>query len=349
MLQADSDKLLRRRLYVQRFVTSVFNDVAKSNRPLDRELINTIVEFVADADEKTLFALSQQRTSNADAAALLAAIREIIKQQATAAAALVKGHAIQLIESEAAVTTAAMGETATPSVRGVASLPISGTALAVIIPAAYALYAKRLLSEVTKSAGTGPADIVRTIRGTRAEGYKNGLLRWRDDRLLRPNVDGIINGAASNAAEHVFKGFQVVQVDHLATLDYRTCARCYAAEMNGPYDIGTQPRIQIHPDCRCINIPHTGDDVRRERGFVKDDRSVKDIPQAYPGDKTRGGKIGTTRDNIEQFFGRMSDADRRDYMGKTRFELYKAGKIDIGDLVKERTLRPLRLDELPGL
>ena len=342
-MNVDVDKLLGRKLYLQRFVTSLFDDVREMNAPGDKQLIAAINEFVLDADEKTLAALSQRRSSNPDARALVTTIRSTVKQQQIDTANMMSDQMGQLIDREIAVTASALGEANGPSSRGVASLPVAGMSQSEIIAAAYALYASRLMAEVTKAAGTGrPNEITKIIRGSKPENFRDGLFYWRDERLMRPNIDQIVNGQAANAANHTYKAFYVEKVDHLATLDFRTCPRCFAAERNGPYELGKQPAIPVHPRCRCVNIPSFPEDPP-ERPYVKDDRSVKNIPK-----DERDGKIGQTRDSIDKFFDRMTDADRIAYMGPTRAKLWKQGKIDdIRDLVNQRTLQPLRLDELP--
>ena len=343
-MNPDIDRLLRRRLYLQRYVTSLFNDVIEVNTYNDKRLIALLNEFVADANEKTLIALSRQRTSNEDARAVLAKIKSIVAEQKGATKDLLTEQMAQLIEREAVVTTAALDKHAeAPSTRGVVTLPIAGSKRTNITDAAYIRYQARLISEVTQAAASNPQDITKIVRGTRAQNYRDGLYRWRNDRLIRPNIDQIVNGTASNAANHVYETFKIEKVDHLATLDYRTCPQCITAEINSPYVLGKQPKLSIHPNCRCVNVP--AGFGKHERPYVKDERSVKDIPK-----HERPGKIGQTRDTIEQFFNRMSKADRRAYMGKSRAELWEAGKIDdIRDLVNERNLRPLRLDELPEL
>jgi len=111
MLQADIDKLLLRRLYLQRYATSIFNEVAKANRPLDRRLIFTLAEFIADADDKTLLALSRQSAGNPASRKLLSDISQILREQKDAARLILKESTDALIEREAIATTVAMGET----------------------------------------------------------------------------------------------------------------------------------------------------------------------------------------------------------------------------------------------
>ena len=340
----DTDRILKRRLYLQRYITHLGNEVAKANEPGDKALVLRLTEFVADADEKTLRALSQLRRSNKYAKALLNDIAVLVDEQSKQAVDLVNAEIVDLVEREAKVTTEAMGETVVPSMRGVATLPVGGVAIAAMIAGGYTRYGQRLIAEIVQAAGSAPETILRIVRGTRAERFKDGLYRWRDDRVIRPNVDLAVHGASNNAMGRVYEAFGVEKVNHLATADYRACYRCVAAEINGPYVLGRQPAIPVHVKCRCVDTPWVSADTD-ERPYVRDDRPVSKIPK-----DEREGKIGTTRESIEDFFARMSNEDLREYLGKSRYALWKAGKIDsIKDLVDSVTLKPLRLDQLPEL
>jgi len=72
---------------------------------------------------------------------------------------------------------------------------------------------------------------------------------------------------------------------------------------------------------------------------------VEQIPRGE-----RNARIGQTRDDIAQFFDRMTPARLRDYLGPSRYELYTTGRVDdLRDFVNQTTLEPLRLDQLPEL
>lgn len=325
-------------------MTTLINETRDINDPLDRELLELIQDFIDDADPRELRAFFRQR-GGSNASQVLRDVREIIKRQQIATTDYLLPQLSGLIDSEVEYITKAMGETEVPTTRGVDTLPISGQAPTLLIAGAFGAYAKRLIAEITQAAVSAPDTIARMIRGTRAEQYRDGLFKWRDNRLIIPNIDTLVNGGAANADNHVYEAYRVEKVNHLATLDYRVCPRCYTAEVNGPYELGRAPALPVHPRCRCVNTPHI-EGLESERPFVRDDRSVKNIPKSERGN----GKIGRTRDSIDEFFGRMSKADRREYMGKTRAELWEQGKIDdIKDLVNQRTLRPLTLDQLPRL
>lgn len=344
-MKVDRDKLLRRRLYLQRYITSLTKDVSAINAASDKKLIAQLNEFILDADEKTLIAVAQQRKSNGDARMLAGTIKAIVKEQRDNTIELVSGQMGAMIEREGVITASAMGGAIQPSMRGIASLPVAGKDQNEIIAGAYRAYELRVIAEVVQNAMAGPQNITRNIRGSAAENFRDGLFYWRDNRLLNPNIDQIVNGNAANASSHVYNAYRVEEVEFLSTLDFRACEKCTSAAISSPYKINRAPAVPQHPRCRCVLVPWIRGDQGNERPYVLDDRPVSEIPKSE-----RDGKIGTTRDTVEQFFNRMTEEQRVDYMGPSRAALWKAGKINsIRDLVNQRTLKPLRLDQLPKL
>ncbi len=342
-IEADVDKLLERRLYLQRYVTSLQRDASVAIQSRDKEFLRLLMLFLMDADELTILALSQGKTSNKAVKELFTAMRRMVKEQKAALLAILRDQMKELIEQELLVTSAALG-IGVPSAQGISSLPIGGLSVDDIVSSIFNRYGERLKAEIVQAAASDPGQIATIVRGTKAERYRNGVNGWRNNRLIKPNIDLIVNGLASHAADRVYERAGVDMVFYLATLDYRTCMTCIAAEANGPYVRGKAPRLPMHPRCRCIHVPfNRKSNQLPERPYVKDFRSVKDIPK-----DERDGIIGTTRIGIEEFFERMSDSQRRKYMGPTKAKLWKQGKIsDVRDLVDQVTLKPLRIDQLP--
>lgn len=340
----NTDALLLRRLYLQRYITALSNDIVRRHKDGDRLIVMAMADFVSDAGDRDLQAFARRRTRSNLAMAAHAEIRQVVANQKRETLEVLNLELPELAQQEVHITAKAVdAEREPPSSRGVATLPIAGIVAGTIITALYNRYAMRLIGDLSEAVTTDPAAIGRILRGSKTQNRRDGLFRWRDDRLLRADLDRIASGVAANAAQHVYQAYEIEMVEHLATLDYRTCPSCVTAESNGPYELGKQPFIPVHPRCRCLNVPAF--DESHERPFVKDDRSVKKIPKS-----DRKGKIGKTRDSIDQFFARMNKSDLRAYLGKTRYELWKAGKIkSIKDLVSDVSLRPLRLDELPEL
>lgn len=338
MDQAAVDSLLKRKLYLQRFVKHVFDDVTKASAKLDRVLVADIRDFFDNASDSALLAFSRQRGGKSDAARAIQRMRDIVRQQHDQTLGILKNHTTDLIDSEVQYISKVM-DIDSGKAGGVSSLPVAGATLAAAIALNYQKYHSRLVADVTQIAVTDPGKIGALILGSKSQNRKDGLLSWRNRKLTWPLVDVIVNGTAANADDYVYKQAKVKMVDHLSTLDFRVCPSCAAAEDSGPYERGRQPAIPIHPNCRCVNIPVVDSSIRP---YVRDHRSVKDIPK-----NERSGKIGTTTDDISDFWGRWTDAERLAYLGPGRFDLWKQGRITrIQDLVDPITLSPLRIDQL---
>ena len=349
MQQEQIDKLLKRRLYVQRYVTQVFNDVVEQLAPRDRELIRIIRDFIDDADEGTLQALAQRRNRNEAAAAVVREIKAVLRAQRDEAKQIVREANEQLLAREVIVTQAVVNpDKKPPSSAGIGSRAIHGVVLPERFQFAFSMITRRIISTVATAVDNDPQIIPSLLRGSKTQNYRDGILYWRDNRILRPEIDLVINGGAGEAAKHVYHSNSMPYVQWLGTLDFRICFRCANAEQDndGVYPVDAHPPYPMHPRCRCVLLPV--DEPERQRAarpYVRDDRSVKDIPK-----NERASKIGQTRDTMEQFIGRMNKTDLRDYLGKTRYELWQAGKIkSVKDLVDERSYRPLTLDQLPEI
>lgn len=344
MNQDDIDKLLARRLYLQRFVSQVHNEVQTELSPLDEKLIAEVSEFFGDASERSRVAMSKQRSHDAHATEFQTTVNDIFRQQQVATANTVAANVESMVEREITYTQKVFDNTGEePSSRGIATAAFAGLTIAARFRKAALTFRTRVISDLSAIALSNPEAAARILRGTKAENRRDGIIHWRNERILRPEIDYAVNGYAGRAAEAVYRKGGVEQVAWLATLDFRTCVTCRRNEESSPYLLGQNPQVGAHPRCRCVITPVTPGQQQIERPYVEDFRSVKDIPK-----HERPGKIGQTRDTIEQFFNRMDDGELREYLGPGRFELWKSGKVtSVKNLVDEATLRPLKIDELP--
>jgi len=344
MNQSDTDKLLKRRLYVQRYVTQTFNDTIETIAPHDRELITLIRDFIDDASEADLQALGHRRRDG-KAAELVRAVKAILRAERDEAEQVVRDATEQLLKRELIVTQNVVNpEKEPPSSAGLIALAVGGMALSERIRAAFNNISRRVITTLSTGADSSPEVIVAMIRGRRSQRFKDGVFYWRNERVLRPDIDLIINGGAGHAAKRVYQrnGYEYVQ--WLATLDGRVCSVCFRNEAEGTYPINRHPPYPAHPKCRCVlQFVDDPERIRVARPYVRDDRPVSRIPKSE-----RPGKIGQTRDTITQFFDRWTEAEKKDWLGPTKYELLRSGKVkSVSELVDSRTWRPLRLDQLP--
>jgi len=219
--------------------------------------------------------------------------------------------------------------------------------------------------------------IMQTVRGT--EGFKPGVLKTnrQSSEILARTA---INAVANQSRLEMFRANADVMdgVQWLATLDHRTCLVC------GVYDgkIWTKEKMYevkvppAHPNCRCVLIPYIdiGDGATRPAEVENFDLLAKQKYDANPSAKKKYSELSheyrrklryaameefrqrTNNSPYRQARGDMTFADylktqsesfQREWLGKTRFELYKQGKLSLDQMIHpdkgfKRTVGELR-------
>ena len=108
--------------------------------------------------------------------------------------------------------------------------------------------------------GVTVPEMVRTIRGTRAAGYADGLLAVTSrhaEAVVRTSVAHV--GAVARAETYSANGDILKGTQWDATLDHRTCPRCGGLD-GRVFDFGKGPMEPLHPNCRCVRIPLLSDE-----------------------------------------------------------------------------------------
>lgn len=200
---------------------------------------------------------------------------------------------------------------------------------------------RRVDSEITKGIVLGEAvpKIVSRLRGTRANGYADGIIE-----VSRREAEAIVRTASGHVATHaseitfaenadIVKGAQ-----WLATLDTKTCLRC------GPLDgrefpLNEGPRPLLHFNCRCKMTPVLKS--FRELGIDMDE-----LPAS-----TRASMNGEVADTVtypEWLKGQPASV-QDEALGPARGKLFRAGKVDVDGFVDDRRGRILRVNEVTTL
>lgn len=199
------------------------------------------------------------------------------------------------------------------------------------------------------NSGQTTQQIVQKIKGTKKLNYQDGILN-----KSRQEINTLVRTARSHTAnethDDVYRqlGFEWLRV--LATLDSRTCLFC-AGQDGRVYhaDDPKRPRFPVHPNNRTIYVPIKDKDAEMigKRPYVADPlkRSVKDIPK----DERDIGQVDANT-TYKEWFARQNPDVQKAVLGKTRYDLYKSGKISVdrfsGDNGEILTLAELRvLDE----
>lgn len=185
----------------------------------------------------------------------------------------------------------------------------------------------RIEAEIRKGmvAGEGTDKIVRRIRGTKANGYRDGVLdvsRRSAQSIVRTATGHVSNVASQEvmkANPDVVRGWQFVSV-----LDSRTTITC-AALSGKVFPAGEGPMPPRHIGCRSITIPVTKS--FREMGL--------DADEVPPG--TRASMDGQVPADVrfDEWLRAKGPAMQDTILGKTRADLFRSNKIKLPDLIRD--------------
>lgn len=180
------------------------------------------------------------------------------------------------------------------------------------------------------SQGETSDQIARALRGTKALRYRDGVFqgtRVEAERVVRTSVNHVSNVAYAETWEAV----GVQEVVDVATLDGRISKYCAAAD-GRRFKVGTvHPRPPYHPNCRTVQIPSLAADIMGERPYVRAFKPIGEVPQGQRTKNMVGQVSAKTR--YRDWFARQPASFQREWLGKTRYQLYKKGEYSIDRFV----------------
>lgn len=169
-------------------------------------------------------------------------------------------------------------------------------------------------------------EIVRGLRGTRANNYSDGILTGQPKHAVATLVRTASTHASTVARQESFKMLGVTTWRFVATLDSKTSVQC-AANDGKVFPLGKGPMPPLHPNCRSTAVPDFGVPVG--------ERASIDGP--VPADQTFRDWLETQPRNVQD-----------EVLGKTKAEAWRGGRLDFDDMLG-RDLEPLTLAELRRL
>jgi len=206
------------------------------------------------------------------------------------------------------------------------------------------------------AAGETNSQIIRMLRGTQALQYQDGLMQAakRDvERLVRTARNHISN----LAYEDTYEALGVTQVVWVATLEGRTCAAC--ASMDGKvFELGKAHKAPpVHPNCRCVLAPALDSDIVGNRPYVRalkvkkrdgsnEFRSIGDMTKRQR--EEAGLKVGQVKSSttFKSWFDNQDAAFQAEWLGPTRYKLYKEGGLALDRFVDVQKGKQYSLEEL---
>jgi SPP1 gp7 family putative phage head morphogenesis protein len=183
--------------------------------------------------------------------------------------------------------------------------------------------------------GQTTGEIVSAIRGTRANGFKDGIFD-----ITRRSADALVRTAAASVAtqarDEVFnENAELLDGEQwVATLDDRTCPECAALD-GVVMDLGDGDRPPLHVGCRCFMVP-----------VVKSWRALG-IDKADLPESTRASMDGQVPESVTygDWLADQSYDTQVAVLGQTRADLFASGELDIKQFVNDRG-ELMTLDEL---
>lgn len=206
------------------------------------------------------------------------------------------------------------------------------------------------------ASGQSNSEIIRALRGTPAMRYQDGLMQSakRDvERLVRTARTHVSNVAY----EDTYAALGVETLVWVATLEGRTCQAC--AVMDGKtFKVGEAfTRPPVHPNCRCSLAPSWDGELIGNRPYVRalkvrkrdgsnEFRSIGDMTKKQR--EAAGLEVGQVKasTNFGKWFANQDATFQREWLGPTRYKLYKDGQMALDRFVDPQVGRQYSLEEL---
>jgi SPP1 gp7 family putative phage head morphogenesis protein len=335
------DNGIRHQVGVQRLAAGIQNRVLELIKVADDEIVTVLAQRVATLEG----ALTSQRL-----AYLTSRIEEINHAAYVEVGKLLRQELRDLAKYEAGFQTSmlqrALPFTEVEKVAAseltalVTSEPMKGRYLEDWLGALEDGRNARIMAAVRDGMNRGEAaeDIALRVRGTRALGFRDGVLN-RNKRhainLIRMATNVIATvaaGRARQANDDLLNGEQWV-----AALDDRTCVVCagYDGEV---FPVGEGPRPPDHPSCRCHMTPVVKS--ARQLGVTAEELNG-------PGRAALDGKPSPSP-SFQEWLSEQSPAVQDQALGRSRGRLFRQGGLDVSRFTDARG-NVLNLDALREL
>lgn len=177
--------------------------------------------------------------------------------------------------------------------------------------------------------------IVRRIRGTKAQNYADGAMA-----ISRRGAEAMVRTAVSHtttvARGELYKANAdiIAKEQWVSTLDTRTCPQCQGLD-GQTFEVGQGQMTPVHIGCRCVRIPVTKS--WRELGFDIDDLDASTRA-------SMNGQVPATQ-TYGQWLRKQPVEVQDEALGPTRGKLFRAGDLPV-ERFTNRAGDQLTLDEL---
>ena len=352
------DALSQHQAYLYRASSQSVNELtAQFNKVSNVQLLrlSELLEGLTDSERKALQGLnfSSRAKASRNIEEIKVILNEWFKSIDEDLSSEFEKSAVSLAVYEASYTVALMGETLKTDgeklYQKAKKVPFSGGQLVDYLFSDIAANLRKKVEYVIRdgfSQGQTNQQIINRIKGRKSLDYKDGLLqseRYVIERQVRTARSHVSNTSYLQTYEAL--GF--THIKFVSVLDGRSSFTC--ANLDQTMWKIDDPKIRrppLHPNCRSTLIGVDADgNLGGVRPFVADERKIKNIPK-----DERDGIIGQVEANTKfsDWFKDQDDDFQRNWLGSTRFELYKKSDFPIDKFV-DPIGRKYTLDELKAL
>lgn len=192
--------------------------------------------------------------------------------------------------------------------------------------------------------GESTSRIMQRIRGSVDLKHKDGIFFKRNGSIERLIVRNALGHISAVASAESMKAAGIEEYYLSPVFDGRTSDICRTWNSGGIeyFKVGKGPLPPFHPGgCRTVALPKIRGNANVEKPFINDSRPLSKIPKDQ-----RKGKIGKTNaKTFEQHFKRQSVDLQKEWLGPTRYKLWKGG-LSLGKFADPRRGKVYNLDEL---
>lgn len=191
------------------------------------------------------------------------------------------------------------------------------------------------------AAGQSTQEVVRNLAGTTNQPGVLAITRRDAEKVVRTAMQTVTN--ATRTASYVENDDVLKGEQWSAFFDVNTCVTC--ANLDGTvYPVGEGRRPPEHPLCRCVMLPilrtfeEMGWNLSNPPELSKAAKMYTDAKQAL---------VTTVPESMKyaDWFKLQPAWLQRQWLGPARYELYKAGRIELKDLVNSQ-VRPLNMKQI---
>ena len=352
------DALSQHQAYLYRASSQNVNDLIKVFDQLSNEQLlklGELFEDLTDSERKALQGLnfSSRAKASRNIEEIKVTLSEWFSSLNTELPAIFEQSAIALAVYEAGYTVALMGETLKTDGEKIyqqaKKAPFSGGQLVDYLFSDIAANLRKKVEYVIRdgfSQGQTNQQIINRIKGRKSLDYKDGLLQ-SERYIIERQVRTARSHVSNTSYLQTYEALGFTHIKFVSVLDGRSSFTC--ANLDQTMWKIDDPKIRrppLHPNCRSTLIGVDADgNLGGVRPFVADERKIKNIPK-----DERDGIIGQVEANTKfsDWFKDQDDDFQRNWLGSTRFELYKKSDFPIDKFV-DPIGRKYTLDELKAL